>query len=153
QQDRGAEAARRSRGQRLWGSLGCVACHGDGGKEEGARAATLYRPPASYLLTGLGSKTTPERLAAYLQDPLAVAPAGRMPNMVLPEDEAQDLAHFLCASRVGGLDDDLPPAPGPGQRLPAFARLDDRPEERAAFARLPEAGQWQELGKRLVIDR
>jgi mono/diheme cytochrome c family protein len=135
-----------ARGQRLWAAAGCAACHGerDGGGPP---------RPAIYPLGGLGSKTTPERLAEYLRDPLAVAPAGRMPSLGLAADEAADLACFLCASRTEGLGEDLPAPPAPEYRRAAFRRVDSRPDEWAAFEKLSEAEQWRDLGKRLVIDR
>ncbi len=129
-----------ARGQLLWETIGCAACHSDG--QEGG-----------YPLTGLGSKTTPERLAEYLRDPLAVAPAGRMPSLGLTPEEARNLACFLCASRVDGLAEELPAAPAQEQKVAAFRRTDGRPDELAAFLKLPPAEQWRDLGKRLVIDR
>ncbi len=140
-----SDTAALTRGRLLWEGVGCVACHG----EEGGKS----RPAALYPLAGLGSKTTPERLAEYLRDPLAVAPAGRMPSLGLTPDEAADLARFLCASRTDGLAEDLPAAPTPEDRRAAFRRVDPRPDELAAFEKLPEAEQWRDLGKRLVIDR
>src|SRR5262249_31782939 len=95
-----ADAARR--GERLFTSLGCTACHGQlegaapkkpGKKkndEDEAPAPVFYRPAAVYPLHGLGSKTTPAKLAAFLRDPLAVHPGGRMPNMLLQPKEAED---------------------------------------------------------------
>jgi mono/diheme cytochrome c family protein len=76
-----------------------------------------------------------------------------MPSLGLKADEARDLACFLCASRVDGLAEELPPPPGREQKVAAFRRVDGRPDELAAFLKLPEAEQWRDLGKRLVIDR
>ena len=53
-------------------------------------------PAAKYLLGGLGGKTRPEALAVYLQDPLKSNPSGRMPHMVLNQQEATDIARYLC---------------------------------------------------------
>jgi mono/diheme cytochrome c family protein len=163
--DRRARAAA-VRGERLFTSLGCSACHGPVGsagttptgkrsrarEDEEARTPVLYRPARLYPLPGLGSKTTVRRLAEYLLDPLKVGPHGRMPNMLLQRQEADALAHFLCRSGVAGLSPDLPAAPREGL-LAAFKRVEPRPEEQANFARLAPARQWLDLGQRLVIDR
>jgi cytochrome c2 len=154
--DRMASAAR---GQRLYTSVGCVGCHGNlpaetpGDKPLAGRIANFYPAPAVFPVTGLGSKTTPEKLAEYLKNPLAVDPSGRMPHMLLQDREAQDLARFLCQSAVEGMTASLPAAPSDEQRIAAFRHVDGRAEEFAAFRRLPEASQWAELGKRLVLDK
>jgi mono/diheme cytochrome c family protein len=140
------DAKVQARGQRLWAGIGCAACHGE-------RDGDGQRRPAIYPLAGLGNQTTPEYLAEYLRDPLAVAPAGRMPSLGLAPDEATDLARFLCASRIDGLGEDLPAPPAPEHRRAAFRRVDPRPDELAAFEKLSDAEQWRDLGKRLVIDR
>lgn len=74
-----------ARGQRLFHSVGCIACH------------SLDKPKDSQLvvLSGLARKTTPEKLAEFLHNPLATNPTGRMPHMLLTLDEARDIARFL----------------------------------------------------------
>jgi mono/diheme cytochrome c family protein len=145
--DRLASAAR---GQRLFTSVGCAACHGSTPAE---RPSVFYPAPAVHPLNGLGSKTTPEKLAEYLKNPLAVDPSGRMPHMLLQDREAQDLARHLCQSQVEGVTERLSEAPSKDQRTAIFKRVDGRAEELEAFDRLPEDSQWVELGKRLVIDK
>jgi mono/diheme cytochrome c family protein len=129
------EARRRAaHGRVLFHSVGCTACHGE----------------TSLPLTGLGGKTTPRRLAAYLADPLATDPSGRMPNMLLRGDEAADLAHYLCQDRSG--EPDLPAAPGEEQVLAAFRRVDEQhPGEDEAFRKLPADARLVDLGRRVVI--
>src|SRR5262249_21745058 len=46
-------------------------------------------------LRGIANRTTRAALAAYLRDPLAVHPAGRMPSLALNAGEASDLAAYL----------------------------------------------------------
>jgi mono/diheme cytochrome c family protein len=157
-QERREMRTRQERGERLFNSVGCLACHGPASegvsKPQGdARQAGLYRLPAQYALSGLGSKTTPARLTAYLQNPLAIDPSGRMPRVPLDGREAQDLAWFLCQSTAEGLSADLPPAPPKEQMLAAFRRVDNRAEELAAFAKLPAERQWEDLGQRVVLDK
>ena len=118
------------RGQALYNSLGCTACHSDADKKATKTSQTPFiaAEVLHFPLIGLGSKTTPEKLAAYLQDPLAHDASGRMPRMLLQQNEAIDLAHFLCQSKIEGLSRDLPAAPP-----------------------TPKSEDWNALGKRLVV--
>src|SRR5262249_5733842 len=113
----------------------------------------LYPPTRTYPLSGMGSKTTPEKLAVYLKNPLAIDPGGRMPNMVLQHREAEDLARYLSRAKDEGLSTDLRREPTRAQMLAAFRRVAGRAEELEAFEQLPAARQWTDLGKRLVIDK
>jgi cbb3-type cytochrome oxidase cytochrome c subunit len=153
--------ARRARGRALFTSTGCIACH----HAEDAKPAKDAEPVsfhglgpaadvrAGFPLTGLGSKTTPEKLAAYLSNPLATDPGGRMPSMVLQAKEADELAQYLCESPDPGADAELPAAPRADDVLAAFKRVESRADELAAFQRLPADARLRDLGKRLVIDK
>jgi mono/diheme cytochrome c family protein len=157
-QERREMRTRQASGERLFNSVGCLACHGPATAgvskpKEDARQTGLYRRPALYALSSMGSKTTPDRLRLYLQNPLAIDPSGRMPRLPLDGREAQDLAYFLCQSTEEGLNTDLLPAPPKEQMLAAFRRADSRAEELAAFEKLPAERQWEDLGKRVVIDK
>jgi cytochrome c551/c552 len=123
-----ADSARR--GQALYNNLGCTACHSAPNKTATKTSETSFiaSEASHFPLTGLGSKTTPEKLAEYLQDPLAHDPSGRMPRMLLQQNEAIDLAHFLCQSKVEGLSTTLPEA-----------AKDAKPVD------------WNAIGKRLVV--
>jgi cytochrome c553 len=140
--------ARYQRGRRLFLGTGCGACHDSSPQKKDN--TTLVRV---FPLPDLGSKTTPDKLAAYLRDPLAVDPSGRMPNLVLDGKEALDLAGYLCDVRTAPRPPQLPPAPAAPQKWAAFQRVDPRPEELAAFKQLPPERQWLDLGKRLVMDK
>ena len=126
--DNGRAASVR-RGQALYNNLGCTACHSDAGKKsiETSNVAFITIAALYFPLNGLGSKTTPEKLAVYLENPLAHDPNGRMPRMLLQRNEAIDLARFLCESKVEGLSPELP--------VRQQSRLED----------------WDALGKRLVV--
>jgi mono/diheme cytochrome c family protein len=150
---------RAERGRRLFAAIGCTACHPrPEDKNAPPRENDLYpsslssflRPPSSFPLPGLGAKTTPSRLAAYLQNPLAVDPSGRMPHMLLQGHEALDLATYLCQD--GSPDRDLPAVPNRQQFVSAIERIVPG-AERQAFARLPEEQRWLDLGQRLVIHK
>lgn len=150
-----------ARGQGLFTSTGCVACHNNGQIREAdsqpprwfysLNGAESKRP--NFPLLGLGSKTTPEKLAHYLENPLAVDPGGRMPHMLLQGHEARELAHYLCQDKVATLEPKLPAPAKSEQILAAFQRVEPRAEERTAFQRLGVEAQLMDLGKRLVIDK
>src|SRR5207244_2309072 len=100
------------------------------------RPPVLHAAPSIYPLTDLGSKTTPESLAAYLMNPLAISPSGRMPHMLLSQNEARDLATMLCQTKSDGVKN-LPPAPLDELRLATLEALKLKKDELAAIAKLP----------------
>ncbi len=128
----------RRRGERLFGRVGCAVCHARSGDRE----------PLAELM-GLGSKTTPDRLAQYLQDPLAIDPSGRMPHMGLDGGEARDLAYFLCESTREGVDRDLPARPSDESIVAAFVRV-AMEDDLAKFKSLDADRRLKALGERLV---
>ena len=79
-----ASSAQISQGSTLWGSVGCTACHG-------------VDPTNAVGLEDLTTSWTHGSLTAYLADPLAVHPGGRMPSLNLADDEASSLAAYLLA--------------------------------------------------------
>lgn len=145
------------RGRQTFMSVGCVACHGPVGQpppmreddEEEPRPFVLHRQPRLYPFKGMGGKTTPEKLTAFLLDPRAVNPNGRMPHMLLTQKEAKDLAQFLCAAS-GAKDHKLPDAPGRDKRAAAFQRLGISDKD---ILELPDDRQWVGLGKEVVQAR
>ena len=73
------------RGAGLFHKIGCVACHAP--EDEAIEGSVpLHR---------LGEKFTIASLVAFLEDPLAVRPGGRMPKFALTHAEAEDLASYL----------------------------------------------------------
>ena len=91
------------RGERLYHSVGCVACHAPAA---GVRPANLpagqellaTREPSAPL--ALARDYDPRALAQFLADPLRVRPSGRMPSLHLSAQEASDIAKYL--QRDGG---------------------------------------------------
>ena len=139
------------RGQSLFNSIGCVACHNaEGNRDE---ANTFFGPLVNHPLHALGSKTTTEKLAEYLKNPLAVDPSGRMPHLLLDDREATDIARFLCHATDESIKDDLGTAPERGLLFAAFKRVEPRVDEFPAFEKLTPPAAWSDLGKRLVIAR
>jgi len=83
------------RGQQLFNSVGCVACH----NPRDAQAIELPLPDSVPLGT-LAAKYKLEKLVTFLEDPLAVRPSGRMPNLNLNHWEAEDVANFLLQAQT-----------------------------------------------------
>ena len=78
-----------SRGQELYGLLGCSACHG----------------ADSVSLEGVGSKWRFSSLAEYLKNPAKHHPESRMPSMHLSDREAAQLAAHLSRLRRSALEE------------------------------------------------
>lgn len=78
------------RGAELFHSVGCVACHSP-------RDPTAVEQPLadSVPLGDLTSKFNVDGLVEFLENPHAVRPSGRMPNMQLTHFEANEIASFL----------------------------------------------------------
>lgn len=82
-----------ARGENLYHSVGCVACH--------APLNGAAVPADAVPLPQMAEKWTLDGLRRFLLDPLAVRPGGRMPSLNLTDGEAADLAHYLLrATRV-----------------------------------------------------
>lgn len=151
------------RGERLFLQTGCAACHANKPNDSFRKRTedddpmppydptgsflglgTATGPQGTYSLGALGSKTTPNRLAAYLQNPHKNHPTTRMPNMLLDGRDARDLATYLCRTKDSSVPRDvglpsLKPADLPGKSdVPNFESL--TPEK-----------QWQALGEVIAV--
>lgn len=105
-----------ARGETLYHSVGCVACH-DPRQEPAIAQATsipLGVPSRKYTVGGL---------AEFLQDPLAVRPGARMPSLNLSPAEARDIASYLLndLETVSGLQ--YAYYEGDWEKLPDFRTL------------------------------
>ncbi len=78
-----------ARGERLFHTAGCAACHGD------QRTDPPNRPSYAMPLGPLDQKYTVGSLIGFLKDPHAVRPSGRMPSLNLDDKEARDVASYL----------------------------------------------------------
>jgi mono/diheme cytochrome c family protein len=159
------------RGRVLFTVTGCAACHTDPqpGKprddedekeplkpEDYIHSAGTAGPAAKYSLGAVGSKYRTDTLAAYLQNPLKVSPAGRMPHLALNGQEATDIARYLCRVTDETFESTVPA----GKNLkPAtiaaevFAAHGSAPGEYAAFRKLPADVQWIDLGRKLLVTK
>lgn len=85
-------------GYRLFQARGCAACHAPR-DERGAELPMTNSVP----LGPLDAKYSRKSLTDFLRQPHSVRPSGRMPDMQLPDREAEQIAHFLTQqTRVPG---------------------------------------------------
>ena len=101
-------------GRVLYHTKGCVACHApraDYAPPDGRPGAGEFAYGAVEFPT-LAEKYVVSSLAAFVRDPLAARPDGRMPRIELEEQEALDLAAYLLG--IAGSDGEGAP------RLPPF---------------------------------
>ena len=87
------DQAARKRGENLFHSIGCVACHASR-KDEPTPVAT------SVPLQSVDRKYTVPSLIEFLKNPQHVRPGGRMPALHLKDDEAKDLANYLLGDVI-----------------------------------------------------
>jgi len=80
-----------ARGEKLYHSVGCVVCHSP--RDQKGRPLLAA---GSVSLAGVEKKYSVESLAAFLEAPHEVRPAGRMPDLHLDSNEAWQLANYLC---------------------------------------------------------
>lgn len=85
-------------GKQLFHSRGCAACHSPR-DEKGAELL----PASSVPLGALEKKYSHSSLVQFLRQPHASRPSGRMPDLRLPAQELERIAHFLLQdTRVPG---------------------------------------------------
>ena len=78
------------RGNTLYHTIGCVACHVPLSDDVNPQVVKQSRP-----FPNMESKYSHAGLQRFLSNPLAVRPSGRMPHMNLVGREASDIAHYL----------------------------------------------------------
>jgi mono/diheme cytochrome c family protein len=89
-----------AKGRALYHTIGCVNCHGalDSPAVVFGDEFLGKTVPKTFVFGPFGDldgKWYPASLSAFLRDPVAVHPDGRMPNMGLDESESDAIAHFL----------------------------------------------------------
>jgi mono/diheme cytochrome c family protein len=93
---RGGNVLLVDQGRELYHTVGCVACHAP---ETAKGPAAMPKTPA-VPHGDLASKTTVERLAEFLLDPLKTRPHGRMPATELMKPEAEAIAVYLLREQM-----------------------------------------------------
>lgn len=88
------------RGQELVATVGCLGCHRGAHEEPAgeARLHSLLREHGPHLI-GLGTKTSEQWLYNWLKDPHRYNPESKMPNSLLTDQEAADIARYLVQDR------------------------------------------------------
>lgn len=167
-------AASVEKGRTLFHVTGCATCHptalpktkearNDEEEKEPLKPEDYvyglgtHGPAGKYSLGAVGSKYTPDTLAAYLQNPLAVNPSGRMPHMAINGQEAQDIARYLCRVVDDAIVPEMPASP-PGDALAMLRKTvfdaEKTPADaQAALTKLKAEQQWVELGRILTVSR
>ncbi len=84
-----------TRGHRLFHSVGCVACHAPRDEDAKERDDLNESFVDSIPLGDISFKYRSQGLIAFLKDPHAARPSGRMPNMQLTHREAVDVTTYL----------------------------------------------------------
>ncbi|MEM7473802.1 MAG: c-type cytochrome [Planctomycetota bacterium] len=84
------------RGREAFHHVGCVACHSPRNESDqetmAEQSVALGRLEAKY--------TSASQLVAFLKDPHAARPSGRMPNLGLDHWEAVDIANYLLGPQI-----------------------------------------------------
>ncbi|MBL8965032.1 MAG: c-type cytochrome [Phycisphaeraceae bacterium] len=91
-----------ARGREVYHAVGCISCHG---AFESPRAAFAEDGLPDRVPTvkvpfdhgDIGGKWHPAELAAFLKDPLKARPDGRMPSMLLTDEQADLVATYLLS--------------------------------------------------------
>ena len=113
------------RGEQLFHEVGCAACHG-------SRKPKARPLPFAVPLGDPAKKYTAETLAAFLRDPHQVRPSGRMPSLLLKDQEAVDVATYLLREVVAEPNLNYALYHGNWERLPNFDTM--RPVETGRVA-------------------
>lgn len=106
------------RGEALFHGIGCAACHAD------LRRPTDQQPSFLVPLGSLTSKYSVTSLTAFLLNPHAVRPSGRMPSLNLSPVEGRDLASYLLRDLTVEPSLNYEYFEGNWDRLPEFTGLE-----------------------------
>lgn len=127
--DRASDQQSAARGEALFHSIGCVACHAAQNGKPTADASSVPLGPIS-------EKYTLDSLTRLLNDPAAVRPHGKMPRLVRDTGEARDIASYLLR--------DVVLVPGREQFV--------RTVYRGSWDSLPDFSRLQPVGESETVD-
>lgn len=114
-----------SKGQTLYHMVGCAACHGP-------RNGTIKEQASILPLGDLAKKYSITSLSGFLLDPHKTRPSGRMPSLLLKNEEALQIANYLLADlKLTG--------PGGARAQYAYYEFDKEPGELPDFTKLKPA--------------
>ena len=133
-----------ARGQQLFHRVGCIACHQPRRDMKATKLAT------SVPLGAVEKKYTRDSLAAFLKNPLAVRPGGRMPSLNLNDKESRDIAGYFFRGTQ------LPPNlnfayyEGSWSTIPDFSKLKPKATGQVAGFQLGIAARRDQFGLRFT---
>lgn len=157
------------RGERLFHSIGCVACHAP--IRNGVEA-----PENSVPLGAIADKYSLASLTEFVKDPLKIRPSGRMPNFKLDDKQARDIASFFFRNKKIAANVNFAYYEGNWQNLPDFSKLKPKLEGQSSgfdlsvrqkndgfgfrfsgFIHIPKDGDYRfflgsDDGSRLLVD-
>jgi len=158
------------RGERLFHTIGCVACHAP--IRDGVEA-----PPNSVPLGAVADKYSLTSLTEFVKNPLKVRPSGRMPNFKLDDKQARDIASFFFRDKKIAANVNFAYYEGNWtQKLPDFSTLKPKSKGQSSgfdlgvrqkndgfgfifsgFMHIPKDGEYQfflgsDDGSRLLVD-
>lgn len=108
-----------ARGEELFHEVGCIACHQ-------SRRADAEPLATSVPLEFVDRKYSVTSLSAFLRNPHAVRPSGRMPNLNLTEQESREIAGYLLKDLQVPANLTYRYYEGSWQQLPSFDSLEPK---------------------------
>lgn len=133
-----------SKGEALFHTLGCAACHGD------RRQPPSKLPAFAMPLGKLHEKYTLQSLTAFLQNPHAVRPSGRMPGLNLEAKEADWIASYLLRETDADPVIEYEYFEGGWQTLPDFSTLAAKTKGYATTISVSVAEKKNQFGLRFT---
>ena len=167
--DATGDSAAVTRGEQLFHTIGCVACHAP--IREG-----VATPANSVPFGAIADKYSLNSLTAFMKNPLAVRPSGRMPNFKLDDKQARDIASFFFRDKKIAANVNFTYYEGNWPMVPDFGTLKPKTKGHASgfdlgvrqrndsfgirftgFIHLPKEGEYQfflgsDDGSQLSID-
>jgi len=132
-----------AQGEKLFHSIGCVACHAP-------QNGTAVPEATSVSLTGLVDKYSIQSLTQFLKEPHQVRPSGRMPTFKFQKEEPEQLAHYLMREGAVNLPANVhyKVYHGSWEQLPNFDELTPVAEGECLGFDLSKAGRKDQFGMR-----
>ena len=142
--DRSGDSSAQARGDKLYHTIGCVACHGQRTGENSSDATSVA-------LGNLTAKYTLDSLSKFLMNPHAVRPGGLMPKLANTLTEARDLSVYLLGEAIivpGAQQFNATVYHGSWDKLPEFDKLTSVKQGTTAGLDLTFAGRDSDFAMR-----
>ena len=142
--DRSGDSSAQARGDKLYHSIGCVACHGERTSENNSDATSVA-------LGNLTAKYTLDSLSKFLMNPHVVRSSGLMPKLANTLTEARDLSVYLLGEAIivpGAQQFNATVYHGSWDKLPDFDKLTSVKQGTTAGLDLSFAGRDSDFAMR-----